>query len=267
MPRVILPEPGDAHLPLHVWSRQPPRKALEQLRVIARLPFVVDHVAAMPDLHEDLGCGMSAVRFDVPAAQLDRRTLERLVAAVSRRVPLGDATHRGAGRPLPDALSPRRCRRARWSTRASGSGRATSAPTRPPARRASRTWAGPSTSRAPTAPRCSWRSRRCSSSSPAPRRTRRAASTCTTTSSARSSTSGGGCSCTGRAPSPRRWASARSSPARWPRRRTSSRAWANRSRSRPPRTAPAESSPGRRRGRPPHAAPAGDAVVLAGHFP
>ncbi len=127
MPRVILPDAGDAHVPIHVWSRRPPKQALEQLRVIARLPFVVEHVAAMPDLHvasgvavgtvfategvvvpaalgEDLGCGMSAVRFDVPAARLDRRTLERLVSAVSRAVPLGDAIHRGAGVAVPEAL-------------------------------------------------------------------------------------------------------------------------------------------------------------------
>ncbi len=35
---------------------------------------------------------------------LDRRTLERIVAALGSAIPAGDATHRGAGVVVPDAL-------------------------------------------------------------------------------------------------------------------------------------------------------------------
>jgi tRNA-splicing ligase RtcB len=116
MARVI--EPRQGGVPIHVWARTLPDGALEQLERIARQPYVVEHVAAMPDLHVasgiavgtvfatldtlvpsalggDLGCGMSALRFDFPAASLDRRTLERVLHAWGRCIPVGDALHRG----------------------------------------------------------------------------------------------------------------------------------------------------------------------------
>jgi tRNA-splicing ligase RtcB (3'-phosphate/5'-hydroxy nucleic acid ligase) len=127
MPRIVLPGAGEDHVPIHVWGRSVPDGALEQLKRIASQPYVVEHVAAMPDLHVahgvavgtvfttadtvvpaalggDLGCGMSAVRFDYPAAQLSRTLLGQLVGEVMRRIPLGDATHRGKGVPVPDDL-------------------------------------------------------------------------------------------------------------------------------------------------------------------
>lgn len=123
MPRVIRGE----HLPLHVWARELPAGSLAQLQAIASQPYVVEHVAAMPDLHVangvavgtvfategtvvpsalggDLGCGMSAIRFDVPASTFGRAELERLLVDLARVIPVGDATHRGKGTPVPDAL-------------------------------------------------------------------------------------------------------------------------------------------------------------------
>ncbi len=117
MPRVIQPAVG---VPIHVWGRTIPRGALEQLEQLAAQPYMVEHVAAMPDLHVaqgvavgsvfatldtivpsalggDLGCGMSAVRFDFPAARLGQSTLRQWLEVMTRLVPVGDGTHRGKG--------------------------------------------------------------------------------------------------------------------------------------------------------------------------
>lgn len=136
MVRVIPPEPGERRVPLHVWTRALPKGALAQLERIAAQPYVVEHVAAMPDLHVahgvavgtvfatertlvpaalggDLGCGMAAVHFDFPAASLSLDVLRRLLARLGQRIPVGDAVHRGEGVPLPAEL-----REAPLSTRA-----------------------------------------------------------------------------------------------------------------------------------------------------
>lgn len=117
MPRVITPSTG---VPIHLWGRVVPDGALRQLEQLAAQPYVVEHVAAMPDLHVangvavgsvfatldtivpaalggDLGCGMSAVRFDFPAARLGLSALRGLLGAMTREIPVGDATHRGKG--------------------------------------------------------------------------------------------------------------------------------------------------------------------------
>lgn len=127
MPRVISPQPGATRVPILAWGRSTPGGALEQLRRLAAQPYVVHHVAAMPDLHVahgvavgtvfatagtvvpaalggDLGCGMSAVRFDFPASRLSRADLEKVLEALARKVPVGDAIHRGRGVPVPDEL-------------------------------------------------------------------------------------------------------------------------------------------------------------------
>ncbi|OJH33959.1 RtcB family protein [Cystobacter ferrugineus] len=125
MPRVLESPPGA--VPILAWARAVPAGAEKQLQHIASQPYVVEHVAAMPDVHMsegvavgtvfaterhivpgalggDLGCGVSAVRFDYPAAAIDRAGLTRLLAAFARAVPVGDAVHRGRGLPLPPGL-------------------------------------------------------------------------------------------------------------------------------------------------------------------
>lgn len=125
MPRVLESPPGA--LPILAWAREVPPGAVKQLQHIASQPYVVEHVAAMPDVHVsqgvavgtvfatertvvpgalggDLGCGVSARRFAFPAASLGWADLERLLATLARRVPVGDAVHRGAGLPLPAEL-------------------------------------------------------------------------------------------------------------------------------------------------------------------
>ena len=114
-------------VPLLVWSRAPAPEAIRQLRRLASEPWVVDQVAAMPDLHVasgvavgtvfatehhavpaalggDLGCGVAGQRLDLHAPSLDRRAIARTLAALSRVVPVGDATQPGRGLELPDDL-------------------------------------------------------------------------------------------------------------------------------------------------------------------
>ncbi len=127
MARVIPPSPGEARVPIQVWARTIPEGALQQLGRIAAQPYVVSHVAAMPDLHVahgvavgtvfatdgmlvpsalggDLGCGVSAVQLDLPAQALGRRELERVLDGWSRIIPAGDAVHRRGGRAAPASL-------------------------------------------------------------------------------------------------------------------------------------------------------------------
>lgn len=124
MSRLMQPAHG---VPIRIWGRVVPEGALAQLEHLAAQPYVVEHVAAMPDLHVangvavgsvfatedtvvpsalggDLGCGMSAVRFDFPAARLSTSALRGWLAAMTREVPVGDATHRGKGVAVAEAL-------------------------------------------------------------------------------------------------------------------------------------------------------------------
>ncbi len=126
MVRTIVATHGE-HIPVRLWGRAIPSGALKQLLRIAAQPYVVEHVAAMPDLHMaegiavgtvfatdstvvpmalggDLGCGMSAIRFPTPAASLPRQALEALLLRMSAAIPVGDAVHRGKDLPIPDPL-------------------------------------------------------------------------------------------------------------------------------------------------------------------
>jgi tRNA-splicing ligase RtcB (3'-phosphate/5'-hydroxy nucleic acid ligase) len=127
MARVIPPPAGRSAVPVHVWSREPPPAAVAQLERIAAQPYVVGHVAGMPDLHVahgvavgtvfatagvvvpsalggDLGCGVAAVQLDVPARALGGQDLQRILAGWSARIPVGDAVHHGKGATAPSEL-------------------------------------------------------------------------------------------------------------------------------------------------------------------
>jgi tRNA-splicing ligase RtcB (3'-phosphate/5'-hydroxy nucleic acid ligase) len=128
MPRILEVPPGA--VPLLAWARAVPAEALKQLQQLALQPYVVGHVAVMPDVHlasgvavgtvfatqghvvpgalgNDLGCGVSAHRFAFPAASLSRADLERLLSQLARVIPVGDAVHRGRGlTPPPDLEAP-----------------------------------------------------------------------------------------------------------------------------------------------------------------
>ena len=123
MPRLIEGE----RVPIWVWARRIDAATERQLRRLASMPWVVGHVAAMADAHVsegiavgsvfatehtvvpaalggDLGCGMAAVPLGIDAASLDRPALERLLVRLASAIPVGDASHRGRGVPVDDAL-------------------------------------------------------------------------------------------------------------------------------------------------------------------
>jgi tRNA-splicing ligase RtcB len=125
--RVIFEPERGQRVPVRVWARAISPEAVRQLTRLASQPYVVDFVAAMADAHMaegvavgsvfatehtvvpralggDLGCGMSATRLGIDAAGLERRQLEDLVGALGRAIPVGDATHRGRGIAVPEAL-------------------------------------------------------------------------------------------------------------------------------------------------------------------
>jgi tRNA-splicing ligase RtcB len=125
--REIFDPASGQRVPIRVWARAISPQTERQLQTIARQPYVVEHVAAMADAHvaegvavgtvfatehavvpaalgADLGCGMAAVRIQTDAHRLDRHALERIVDALGRAIPAGDALHRGAGATVDDRL-------------------------------------------------------------------------------------------------------------------------------------------------------------------
>ena len=127
MPQMIYDPARGQRVPVHLWARDASEETIAQLVAIASRPYVARHVAAMADAHVahgvavgtvfatqrsvvpralggDLGCGVAATRLSVGAGELDRRTLERILDALGRAIPAGDAVHRGVGVSVPDAL-------------------------------------------------------------------------------------------------------------------------------------------------------------------
>lgn len=104
-------------VPIHSWSPELERTALEQAVNLARLPFAIDHVALMPDAHTgygmpiggvlfadaavvpyaigvDIGCGVSFVQTDLTVASLGRRGLRDVLEAIEDGVPTGTKSQR-----------------------------------------------------------------------------------------------------------------------------------------------------------------------------
>ncbi|WP_313174147.1 RtcB family protein [Stenotrophomonas sp.] len=113
----VIQEPGAA--PIKLWTRGVPLEdeAREQLKNIARLPFIHQWVAVMPDVHlgkgatvgsvvptigaiipaavgVDIGCGMIATRTTLTASDLPDN-LSALRSAIERAVPHGRSVTRG----------------------------------------------------------------------------------------------------------------------------------------------------------------------------
>jgi tRNA-splicing ligase RtcB len=123
---IFEPERGQ-RVPVRCWARAIAPETERQLQRLASQPYVVEHVAAMADAHVsegvavgsvfateatvvpralggDLGCGMSACLLGASVEGVDRASLEEAVRALGRAIPVGDATHRGRGVGVPDAL-------------------------------------------------------------------------------------------------------------------------------------------------------------------
>jgi len=108
---------GEGNVPVHLWTElaSVESSALDQLRNIARLPWVFHHVAVMPDVHfgkgatvgsviamkdavcpaavgVDIGCGMAAVRTNLVASDLPD-SLALLRMRVEKAIPVGFSSH------------------------------------------------------------------------------------------------------------------------------------------------------------------------------
>ena len=102
-------------VPVRIFTDDVDRGSIEQLAAVSRLPVVVGHVAAMPDVHVgigatigsviptrralipaavgvDIGCGMSAARLTLDAARLPD-SLRGVREAIEDAVPVGFAAH------------------------------------------------------------------------------------------------------------------------------------------------------------------------------
>ena len=125
--RVIYEPERGQRVPVRLWARHVAPDTVRQLQRLASQTYVVEFVAGMADAHVsdgvavgsvfatertvvpralggDLGCGMSARRIASDAHEVERRTLEAIVAALERAIPTGDGTHRGRGADVPDDL-------------------------------------------------------------------------------------------------------------------------------------------------------------------
>ena len=112
-------EHADGSRPIKMWAEDIEPQAMEQLRNIAKLPFIDQHgIAVMPDVHfgigatvgsviatskviipaavgVDIGCGMVAVRTSLVASDLPDNLAE-IRHAIERGVPVGFSQHQKA---------------------------------------------------------------------------------------------------------------------------------------------------------------------------
>ena len=117
-------------VPVRIFTDDVDSQSIEQLVAVSRLPVVVGHVAAMPDVHVgigatigsviptrralipaavgvDIGCGMAAARLTLDAGRLPD-SLRGVREAIEDAVPVGFAAHQEpvADRATLDALRP-----------------------------------------------------------------------------------------------------------------------------------------------------------------
>lgn len=112
---------SEGSVPIKSWTRGVifEEQAKQQLRDLAKMPFVYKHVAVMPDVHAgigstvgsviatrsaiipasvgvDIGCGMSAIQTSLTASDLPD-SLADMRSAIERAVPHGRTNNGGAG--------------------------------------------------------------------------------------------------------------------------------------------------------------------------
>ncbi len=108
-------------IPIQSWADNVDDNAMAQAKNLANLPFAFHHIALMPDAHlgygmpiggvlatkgvvipncvgSDVGCGMIAVRTDVPASTLKttdgRVLLKKILAGIRASIPVGFNRHK-----------------------------------------------------------------------------------------------------------------------------------------------------------------------------
>ena len=117
-------------VPIKIFTDDVDQASVQQLAAVSRLPIVVGHVAAMPDVHVgigatvgsviptrralipaavgvDIGCGMSAAQLTLDASRLPD-SLRPVRAAIEDAIPVGFAAHEEAvaDRGVLEALGP-----------------------------------------------------------------------------------------------------------------------------------------------------------------
>lgn len=98
-------------VPIKMWTDEIEPQALVQLQNIAKMPFIVSHVAAMPDVHlgvgatvgsviaaqgaimpaavgVDIGCGMMAVKTTLNA-EVVQANVKKIRSSIERSIPVG----------------------------------------------------------------------------------------------------------------------------------------------------------------------------------
>ncbi|MBI4648858.1 MAG: RtcB family protein [Bacteroidia bacterium] len=104
-------------LPIKMWLYDVEESALQQIKNIANLPFAFRHVCLMPDAHSgygmpiggvfatkeaiipnavgvDIGCGMCAIRTNIPYTELSHHTLKSIMSDIRGVIPLGFEHHK-----------------------------------------------------------------------------------------------------------------------------------------------------------------------------
>ena len=107
----------DKEWPIYIWTNDYENSAKEQLKNIAKFPFINHHIAAMPDVHVgkgatigsviltknviipaavgvDIGCGMIACRLSLTENELDEKKIEQVYYQILRDVPVGRKEHK-----------------------------------------------------------------------------------------------------------------------------------------------------------------------------
>lgn len=111
-----IPADVTGHVPVKIWTDQIEASAEQQLTALGGCPFVVHHVAAMPDVHYgigatigsvfatrdallptavgvDIGCGMLAQPFQLRAVDLSAAFLRELHELTKQEIPTGFGAH------------------------------------------------------------------------------------------------------------------------------------------------------------------------------
>lgn len=108
--------------PILSWCENPEDGCIAQAKNLAALPFLVSHVALMPDTHQgygmpiggvigckgvvipnavgvDIGCGMCAVETSIPSISLD--DLKRVMGEIRKAIPVGFSHQKDAQEGMP----------------------------------------------------------------------------------------------------------------------------------------------------------------------
>ncbi len=107
-------------VPIKSWCRDMEELAMSQASDLARHPVIYHHVSLMPDCHPgygmpiggviacdnavipnavgvDIGCGMGAVKTDVPVSATSRESLREIVTGIKALIPCGEGNaHRNS---------------------------------------------------------------------------------------------------------------------------------------------------------------------------